>query len=80
MKKERSHWYDPRGLEATLIYRYLIEEMSRTENEVTDERLRELGLEGWEMVSVLPGRRAAPDDGAYFTCFFRRDASTDIGL
>jgi hypothetical protein len=54
--------------------------MSRTEDEVTDERLRELGLEGWEMISVLPGRRSAPGDEAFFTCFFRRDASTDIGL
>ena len=63
-----------------MIYRYKIEELSRTDDEDVDERLRELGLENWELISVLPGRRADPDDRGYFTFFFRRDASTDIGL
>jgi len=63
-----------------VIYRYMIEDMSRTDDERVNERLRELGLEGWELVNVMPGRRADPDDKGYFTMFFRRDASTDIGL
>jgi len=63
-----------------MIYRYLILELSRSDVEATDERLRELGLETWEMVSVLPGRRSDPEDKEYFTFFFKRDASTDIGI
>ncbi|MEN8148571.1 MAG: hypothetical protein ABFS86_02040 [Planctomycetota bacterium] len=63
-----------------MIYRYLIEEFSRTEDEAVDERLREMGLESWELVNVLPGRRSDGSDPGYFTGIFRRDASTDIGL
>ena len=63
-----------------MIYRYMIEDFSRTDEEAVFERLRELGLESWELVNVLNGRREDPDDKAYFTGFFRRDASTDIGL
>ena len=63
-----------------MIYRYLIEEFSRTDDDAVDERLREMGLESWEMVNVLPGRRSDGTDTGYFTIFFRRDASTDIGL
>ena len=37
-------------------------------------------LDTWELVTVLPGSRENPNDPDYFTFFFRRDASTDIGL
>lgn len=63
-----------------MIFRYLIETLPRRDQEAADERLRELGLENWEMVGVLPGTRADPDDREHFTLFFKRDASTDIGL
>jgi len=63
-----------------VIYRYMIEDFSRTDDEHVNERLRELGLESWELVNVLAGRRADSDDKTHFTGFFRRDASTDIGL
>ena len=64
------------------LLRYMIVSFSRkTEDEeaVTD-RLREIGLDTWELVTVLPGSRENPNDPDYFTFFFRRDASTDIGL
>ena len=63
-----------------MIYRYMIEDFSRTDDDGVDERLRELGLEGWELVNILNGRRADPNDTGFFTGFFRRDTSTDIGL
>ena len=63
-----------------MIYRFKIEAMSRQDREATEERLRELGLEGWDLVSVLPGSQDNPADPDHFTFFFRRDATTDIGL
>ncbi|MHC4469882.1 MAG: hypothetical protein ACYTDY_16470 [Planctomycetota bacterium] len=62
------------------VYRFKIEVMSRTDEEATDDRLRELGLDGWNLVSVLPGSRENPEDAERLTFFFRRDATTDIGL
>ena len=63
-----------------MLYRYMIESLSRKDEDGTIERLREIGLEGWEMVSVLPGTREDPTDPDHLTFFFKRDASTDIGL
>ena len=45
-----------------MIFRFKIEQLSRKNHEATEERLRELGLEGWELVSVLPGGQEDPDD------------------
>ena len=63
-----------------MIFRFKIEHLSRMDQEATEERLRELGLEGWELVSVLPGKQDNPDDTSHFTFFFKRDATTDIGI
>jgi len=63
-----------------MIFRFKIEQLSRKDQEATEERLRELGLEGWELVSVLSGSQQDPADPDHFTFFFKRDASTDIGL
>lgn len=63
-----------------MIYRYLIESFSRADEDRTDERLRELGLERWQMISVLPGSRTDPLDPKQFTAFFNRDAGEEIGL
>lgn len=63
-----------------MIFRYMIQDFPRAEVEETDERLRELGLESWELVSVMPGSRQDPTDNSSYTFVFRRDASTDIGL
>ena len=63
-----------------MYYRYLIVTFRPADEDATDERLRELGLESWELVSVLPGSRDDPDDKACVTMYFRRDASTDINL
>jgi hypothetical protein len=62
------------------IYRYLIETFTRADERATTQRLRELGLESWDLVSVLPGSRTDPADPTKFTFVFRRDASTDINL
>ena len=62
------------------VYRYLVEPLSRVDTKRTEERLRELGLESWELVSVIPGSRSDASDPKYFTFIFRRDASTDINL
>jgi hypothetical protein len=62
------------------VFRYWIEVLSRTDVEATEDRLRELGLDSWDLVTVLPGSRENPDDPEHVTAFFRRDASTDIGL
>ncbi len=62
------------------LARYLIKSFSRKDKEGVEEELRILGLETWEMISVLPGSREDPNDTERFTCFFVRDASTDIGL
>jgi hypothetical protein len=62
------------------LLRYTIVSFSRHDTEGVDERLREMGLETWEMISVLPGTRENPNDADHFTCFFKRDASTDIGI
>jgi hypothetical protein len=63
-----------------MICRYMIESFSRNAEEATDERLREIGLEAWQLVSVLPGTRENPSDPDHFTCFFTRDATDDISL
>ena len=63
-----------------MLYRYHIETMLRADEEATAERLRELGLESWELISVLPGSRTDPDDRERMTFFLKRDASSDIGL
>lgn len=63
-----------------MLYRYHIETMVRADEEATSERLRELGLESWELISVLPGSRTDPDDRERMTFFLKRDASSDIGL
>ena len=63
-----------------MLYRYMIETLGRKDGEATQDRLREIGLEGWEMVSVLPGTREDPTDTDHLTFFFKRDASTDIRL
>ncbi len=63
-----------------MIYRFKVETFSREDEEATDERLREIGLDSWGMVSVLPGTREDPNDAGHFTMFFTRDASEDIGL
>ncbi len=63
-----------------MIYRFRIETFSRRDEEGTEERLRELGLDAWAMVTVLPGTREDPGDANHFTVFFSRDATDDIGL
>ncbi len=63
-----------------MIYRFRIETFSRKAEEETNERLREIGLDSWGMVNVLPGTREDPTDTDHFTVFFTRDASDDIGL
>jgi hypothetical protein len=62
------------------VYRYLIQTFSRTDNKATEDKLRELGLEAWELIGVLPGSRSDPSDAKSMTLFFRRDATTDINL
>ena len=62
------------------LFRYLSESMKRLPDEDTRERLRELGHEGWELVTVLPGSQTDPDDASKVTYYLMRDASTDIGL
>jgi hypothetical protein len=61
-------------------FRYTIETLHRADEEAAYERLRELGLEEWELIGVLPGPREDPTDTEHFTLFFKRDASEDIGL
>jgi len=63
-----------------MIYRFKIETFSRKDEDATDERLREIGLDSWGMIGVLPGTRENPADAEHFTMFFTRDASEDIGL
>lgn len=63
-----------------MIYRFKIETFSRKTEEETNERLREIGLDSWGLVTVLPGSREDPNDVDHFTMFFSRDASEDIGL
>ena len=63
-----------------MIYRFKIETFNRRDEEGTDERLREIGLDSWALISVLPGTRDNPADPEHFTAFFSRDASEDIGL
>lgn len=63
-----------------MIYRYRVEVVSRRDLEEATERFRELGLERWELISVLPGSDQDPDDPEKVLCYFRRDASTEIGL
>ena len=63
-----------------MIYRFRIETFNRKDEEATDEALREIGLDSWGLISVLPGTREDPTDPDHFTCFFSRDASEDIGL
>ncbi len=63
-----------------MICRFKIESFSRKDGEAADEKLRELGLEAWQMIGVLPGSRENPADPDYFTCFFTRDATDDISL
>ena len=63
-----------------MIYRFKIETFSRKDEEGTDERLREIGLDSWGLITVLPGTREDPVDSEHFTAFFSRDASEDIGL
>ncbi len=62
------------------VYRYLIQTLSRTDAKATEDKLRELGLESWELVGVLPGSRTDASDPKCLTMFFRRDATTDINL
>jgi hypothetical protein len=63
-----------------MVWRYKVEELSRCDLEETSERMRELGLERWELLAVLPGSAADPGDHTRVLCYFRRDASTEIGL
>lgn len=63
-----------------MIFRYHIEVLPRRDLDAAQDRLRELGVERWELVSVLPGSAANPADPDSVTCFFRRDASSEIGL
>lgn len=63
-----------------MLYRYLIESMDRADTEAVSERLRELGLESWELVSVQPGSRTDPDAKSQVTFYFKRDASSDISF
>ncbi|MCU0726326.1 MAG: hypothetical protein MUE73_11125 [Planctomycetes bacterium] len=63
-----------------MIYRYHIESFARADEKRTADRLRELGLESWDLITVLPGSRTDPADPKSFTFIFRRDASTDINL
>ena len=63
-----------------MIFRFKIETFARNDDDAVDERLRELGLESWELVSFLPGSREDPNDNSSYTGFFKKDASTDIGL
>jgi hypothetical protein len=63
-----------------MIYRFKIESFSRRNEDATDERLREIGLDSWALVTVLPGSREDPNDAEHFTAFFTRDASEDIGV
>jgi hypothetical protein len=63
-----------------MLYRFRIETFSRKNEDDTDERLREIGLDSWALISVLPGTRDNPADPEHFTCFFSRDASEDIGI
>ena len=63
-----------------MLLRYTIQSFSRKDEDATDELLREMGLDTWELITVLPGSREDPNDTEHFTCFFKRDATTDIGL
>ena len=63
-----------------MLYRFKIETFNRKDEDGTEERLREIGLDSWGLVSVLPGTRRDPNDADHFTAFFTRDASDDIGL
>ena len=63
-----------------IVFRYLIEVFERANEKDTADRLRELGLESWDLISVLPGSRTDPSDPKRFTFIFKRDASTDINL
>jgi hypothetical protein len=63
-----------------MVWRYRVEVMNRKDLNEATEQLRELGLERWELLSVLPGSDVDPADPARILCFFRRDASTEIGL
>lgn len=63
-----------------MLFRFHIQTLSRKDEEATEDKLRELGLDSWELVSVLPGTRKDPADPDHFTFFFKRDATTDIGF
>lgn len=80
MFSDLAPWFGRSLRRLQMLYRYTIESFSREDEEAVDERLREMGLDTWELITVLPGRREDPNDTKYFTCFFKRDASTDIGL
>lgn len=63
-----------------MIFRYRIVVLERADLEGSAEALREIGLERWELISVLPGSETDPNDQTKVLCYFRRDASSEIGL
>jgi hypothetical protein len=62
------------------MFRYNVLEVSRLDPEARDEKLRELGRSGWELVSVLDGSSKDPLDRSMLTFFFKRSATEDIAF
>ncbi|MNC92085.1 hypothetical protein D3C83_84500 [compost metagenome] len=60
------------------MFRYNVLEVSRLDPTTRDEKLRELGRSGWELVSVIDGSSKDASDRSTLTYFFKRAASEDI--
>lgn len=62
------------------MWRYLVVEVSRTDDKRRDDFLWEQGRSGWELVQVLEGSTKDASDRSMLTFFFKRSATEDIGV
>jgi hypothetical protein len=62
------------------MFRYLVVDVSRSDEKKRDDFLWEQGRSGWELVQVLEGSTKDASDRSMITLFFKRSATEDIGV
>lgn len=62
------------------MFRFHVVSVPRADEKAREEVLWELGRSGWELVAVLQGSETDATDASKITLFFKREASSDIGV
>jgi hypothetical protein len=63
-----------------MMYRFQIVSVPRADTDKRDEVLWELGRSGWDLIQVLEGSATDATDKSQINMWFKREASSDIGM